>query len=98
MCGRYSLSQVDFLVERYGVTSVRGRLTPRWNVAPGQWMPIVMRTREEILLVKMRWGRMGNIVPPPGLINARAETITDLPRFRFLFQYRRCLISATGFY
>jgi putative SOS response-associated peptidase YedK len=32
------------------------------------------------------------------MINARAETLTDLPSFKLLVDRRRCIIPADGFY
>ena len=32
------------------------------------------------------------------MINARAETLTELPSFKLLVDRRRCIISADGFY
>jgi putative SOS response-associated peptidase YedK len=31
-------------------------------------------------------------------INARAETLTDLPSFKHIVDQRRCIIPADGFY
>ena len=43
-----------------------------------------------------RWRRIARL--GTGMINARAETISEKPSFRRLLESRRCLIPADGFY
>ena len=50
----------------------------------------------------MQWGLIPNWAADPSIgnrmINARAETLTELPSFKQLVDRRRCLIPADGFY
>lgn len=105
MCGRYTLTApADELVEVFDV----GALTfdhwpPRYNLAPTQDAPIVVRGREgERRLGLMRWGLVPGWADDPSiggrLINARAETAAGKPAFRDAFAERRCLVPADGFY
>lgn len=103
MCGRYFLTTPgSVLAERFALETVP-ELTPRWNIAPTQSVPIVRAGagggRE---LAVTRWGlvpfwakeaAIGN-----RLINARAETLAEKPAFRDSFRKRRCLVPADGFY
>lgn len=45
----------------------------------------------------MRWGFQRPNQPQP-LINARGETVRQLPTFASSFRSRRCLVPATGWY
>jgi putative SOS response-associated peptidase YedK len=105
MCCRYLLlrAHLSELLERLGVREL-SELSSRYNIAPGSKIPLV-RTKSEVgsrELTAVRWG----LVPAwskqdglgAGLINARAETLTDKPSFRAAFRARRCLIPASGFY
>ena len=106
MCGRYTLSKKDklaemlrerFLFEEFSEL----RITPRFNIAPTQQVPIVLQ-RETRKLVYARWG----LVPfwakddkqSANLIHARAESVATTPAFRNAYQQRRCLVPADGFY
>jgi len=103
VCGRFTLTAPPARVaEHFGLASAAG-LRPRWNVAPGQSVPVVLPApgggRE---LAELRWG----LVPPwadsPALgarsINARVESAAERPAFREAFRLRRCLVPADGFY
>jgi putative SOS response-associated peptidase YedK len=50
----------------------------------------------------MHWGLIPHWAADPSIgnrmINARAETLTELPAFKLLVDRRRCIIPADGFY
>jgi len=77
-------------------------LPPRYNITPGQKLPLVSQTAPR-RLQWMIWG----FTPSPRsddenkralLINARSETIDRLPTFKTSFQQNRCVILVDGFY
>jgi putative SOS response-associated peptidase YedK len=105
MCGRY-----DNLIARdaYNALYRAGRLPAsnfplRYNIAPTDQIPIVRidpRDGErEVTMARWElipfWMKEKPRVPH---INARAETVHELPLCREGFAKRRCLIPATGFY
>jgi putative SOS response-associated peptidase YedK len=107
VCGRYTLRAPGKLVADLFGLAGEPALTPRYNIAPTQPVPVIRVLRanpatRERELVPLRWG----LVPPwaddPAignrLINARAETVAGKPSFRAAFKYRRCLVPADGFY
>ncbi len=103
MCGRYTLTaDANELAAYFGLDTVP-ELTPRFNIAPTNQVPVV-RTMPGIgrRMDMVRWGlvpswakdaRIGN-----RLINARADTVAEKPAFRSALRQRRCLIPADGFY
>ena len=103
VCGRYTLTAAPGRVaEHFQLASPAG-LRPRWNVAPGQSVPAVLRgAAGERVLEELHWG----LVPPwakaPDVgaraINARVESAAERPAFREAFRLRRCLVPADGFY
>jgi putative SOS response-associated peptidase YedK len=101
MCGRYTLVKTRDVAERFGVEQTSFELQPRYNVAPGQELPVVTRHSPNQLEV-MRWG----LVPfwakdtkiGYQMINARAEGIESKSAFRKPFKSQRCIIPASGFY
>ena len=103
MCGRYTLTKdLEVLEIRFGFSAPESSLSPRFNVAPMQYCPVVLLEDGRRVLRMMRWG----LVPfwakdesiAGRLINARSETIADKPSFRQALQQRRCLVPADGFY
>ncbi|WP_255169035.1 SOS response-associated peptidase [Natrononativus amylolyticus] len=99
MCGRYTLfvEQAD-LEERFDAR-FREPFGPRYNVAPGQRVPVI--TNEEPETIRgLEWGLVPSWADDDrsGLINARAETLAEKPSFRGAYAHRRCLVPADGFY
>ena len=100
MCGRFTIVPTIDFHERFGLPPGPA-LSPRYNVAPGQEVPVVIR-EDRNRVVPMTWGLIPSYSPDPvggrPLINARAETLMERPAFREAVQNRRCLVPASGFY
>ncbi|PTX51478.1 putative SOS response-associated peptidase YedK [Melghirimyces profundicolus] len=107
MCGRFTLTvglgeiKERFLVDEVSSMESMDHL-PRYNIAPTQSLPIVVREGAVRKLVSMRWGLIPRWATDPSignrLINARSETLTQKPAFRRSFQRHRCLVPADSFY
>ncbi len=102
MCGRFARHQpIETILEHFGVGVIKATLSPRYNIAPGQPVPVLVQ-KQAIRLGELIWG----LIPPqskaiqtgPRLINARAETVDRKPAFSRAFVRRRCLVLADGFY
>lgn len=102
MCGRYSVTLPHEQMRRvFKVVGPLEGLAPRYNVAPGQDIPVIRLEEGERRLAMLRWG-----FPSPSreaplsrmLINARGETVDSKPAFREAFRLRRCLVPSNGFY
>ena len=106
MCGRYFLTtpgEVLADIFETGSATETPALTPRYNIAPTQQVPIVRLGadgRREMALAS--WGlvpvwakekAIGN-----KLINARAETLAEKPSFRDAYRKRRCVLPADGYF
>jgi putative SOS response-associated peptidase YedK len=100
MCGRYGFSDIYDFIHRFDVSN-QIELTPRYNVAPGQDMPVITRHSPNTA-EWMRWGLIPFWAKDPHTryrtINARAETVTKKPAFRRAFAHQRCLVPASGFF
>jgi putative SOS response-associated peptidase YedK len=101
MCGRYSLVCIDDLGNRFRVFNPMIGARSRFNIPPGNEMPVIVREKESEL-VMMHWGLVphwakGQKTTKP-LINARAETLAEKPSFRNLLATHRCLVPASGFF
>ena len=99
MCGRYTLSRIEEIRRRFGIDDGGVDLTARYNVAPEQVVPVVIR-EDRNRLELMKWG----LIPSWSkerksvAINARLEGILSKPSFRKPIRSYRCLVPATGFY
>jgi putative SOS response-associated peptidase YedK len=102
MCGRFAQHQsIQTIIAHFGVGVIKTALSPRYNIAPGQPVPVLVQ-KQAIRLGELVWG----LIPPqskarqtaPRLINARAETVDRKPAFSRAFSRRRCLVLADGFY
>jgi putative SOS response-associated peptidase YedK len=100
MCGRFTIVPTVDFHERFGLPP--GAATPpRYNVAPGQEVPVILRG-DGNRLVPMTWGLIAPYARDPAamrpVINARAGTLLSKPAFRGAVQKHRCLVTASGFY
>ncbi|MGI6449660.1 MAG: SOS response-associated peptidase [Desulfitobacteriia bacterium] len=101
MCGRFTLTlSIQEVAE---ILNVVGEIdwTPKYNIAPGQEVPVVVSDGQNRLEL-FQWG----LIPywakeqtiGSKMINARAETIDIKPSFKHCLSRQRCLIPASGFY
>jgi putative SOS response-associated peptidase YedK len=104
MCGRFAIArpaariQAELEVDRWPDAD---DYLPGYNVAPTRRTPVLLPGEQpEIRL--LRWGLIPRWARSPDigsrLINARAETVTEMPAFRGLVQRHRCAVIAEGYY
>lgn len=103
MCGRFTLAvEPDLLMDRYGLEEIPFPYQPRYNIAPGQMVPVVLAEEGRKRIGQLRWG----LIPAWAkeektgfkMINAKAETLHEKPSFCLLLQRKRCIIPADGFF
>ncbi len=101
MCGRFTLEPTITFYERFAITNRTADLVPRYNIAPGQDVPVVLRHSPNRLML-MRWGLIPHWAKDEKvgykMSNARAETLTERPADRGLLRTQRCIVPASGFY
>ncbi|WP_019123730.1 SOS response-associated peptidase [Brevibacillus massiliensis] len=103
MCGRFSLfaNPLDFMSE-FEIDQLPFDWNPRYNIAPGQMIPAVIADGGKRRAGQLRWGLVPSWAKDEKIgykmINARAETLQEKPAFRRLFEKKRCIIPADGFY
>lgn len=101
MCGRFALyTPASRIAEIFDLIEPID-LTPRYNVAPTNQIPIVIASDSGRKLGMVRWGLQPFFLkdkPGPPLINARAETLLQKPMFRRPLTHHRCLVPADGFF
>ncbi len=100
MCGRFSLFAPREDVEGCLDASFEDGFEPRYNAAPGQSLPVVTNDDPDVVQ-RLEWGLVPSWADDRsefGLINARAETLTEKPSFRGAYERRRCVVPADGFY
>jgi putative SOS response-associated peptidase YedK len=103
MCARFTASfEFREIKVRYNLQRDLPFLGRRYNIAPSQEVPVIIRNGGKNELKIMRWGLVPSWAPDRSIanrmINARAETISEKPSFRRLLERQRCLIPADGFY
>src|SRR5512142_976391 len=97
MCGRFSIGvDMEDLGRRFKVALPGQPLNQRYNVAPGQEVPVILNTIPDRFTLTP-WGFHAPWKPKAGakplvLINARAETAAEKPTFRTAFREHRCLV------
>lgn len=99
MCGRYTVNIGRARFEAVYQVQAPLEFASRFNLAPTQPAPIIRRAESGLEASLVGWGlnRSGTQRGAP-LINARAETVSQLPSFATSFRQRRCLVPATGWY
>ncbi|MHB8648359.1 MAG: SOS response-associated peptidase [Thermomicrobiales bacterium] len=103
MCGRYAIVLVGdgTLQRRFSLEELLDDPAPRYNVAPTQTLPVIVRNSPNRVEM-MRWGLIPSWAKDPSIgskmINARAETVAEKPAFRRPLRGQRCLVPASGFF
>jgi putative SOS response-associated peptidase YedK len=101
MCGRFTFQLIEAFYERFHITNRLDGLVARYNIAPGQMVPVII-SQSPYLVMLMRWGLIPHWAKEEKMaykmINARVETIAQRPAFRSLLATNRCLIPTSGFY
>ena len=103
LCGRFTLTvNMDELAEQFGCPVIVPDYRPRYNAAPTQFMPAVIKDAGQNRIVPLRWGLIPHWAKDDTLgrklINARRETLAEKPAFRGSLLTRRCLIPADGYF
>ncbi len=104
MCGRFVLySEPELIRAAFRLAlPTPPELTPRFNIAPSQPIPVIRHTFTGRSLAHLRWGLVASWTTDPTTgphpINARSETVHSRAAFKEAYQRRRCLIPADGFY
>lgn len=103
MCGRYAFIVVGdgSLQRRFSLEELLPAVPPRYNVAPTQTLPVIVRQSPNHIAM-MRWGLISSWAKDASIgarmINARAETVAEKAAFRTPLRSHRCLVPASGFY
>ena len=106
MCGRYTIRTA---ADRLAAAFEAGfdefseiKITPRFNVAPSQHVPLVAMREGQRVMTMATWGfvPVWSKDPDPKVkpINAKSETVATSGMFRTAFKGSRCLLPADGFY
>jgi putative SOS response-associated peptidase YedK len=102
MCGRFSLTVSEEIIQQYFPFEFPKKVLPRYNIAPGQEVLAVISDGEKITGKMLKWGLVPYWANDPKIgfkmINARAETVDEKASFKQAFKKRRCLVLADGFY
>src|SRR5262249_47085174 len=107
MCGRFThrltWEQVRGLYHLTDSRQPQLDLTPRYNAAPTDLLPVCRLDRSgQREMAILRWGLIPYWAKDENIgfktINARAETVATASAFREAFKRRRCLVPANGFY
>ncbi|MBI2796244.1 MAG: SOS response-associated peptidase [Gemmatimonadetes bacterium] len=102
MCGRYTIRFPDRFDARLFGVGEWPDLGPRFNIAPGQDVPLVRVGPLGREVVMARWGLVPGWAKDAGigekLANARGETLAEKPSFRGPWKSHRGLLPADGFY
>jgi len=101
MCGRYAFFlPPEQLKARLGLDNLLN-IPPRYNCAPMQTLPIVVKNRSGFARWGFRpeWASRDDPAMAAKMINARTETIAEKASFKDSWaKGRRCLVPANGFF
>jgi putative SOS response-associated peptidase YedK len=101
MCGRFTFQPTEAVYERFQITNRLESLRARYNIAPGQMVPVII-AHSPRRVARMRWGLIPHWAKDEKtaykMINARVETLTQRLAFRGLLSHNRALVPACGYY
>ncbi|MGH7412442.1 MAG: SOS response-associated peptidase family protein, partial [Candidatus Methylomirabilis sp.] len=90
MCGRYTYTADEFsdLRIRFNLERDLPFLAARYNIAPGQDVPVIINHENTPDLKLLHWGLIPSWAKDPSIgnkmINARCETFAEKPSFKRL--------------
>jgi hypothetical protein len=95
MCGRFGATfTFREIMVRWNLQRDFPLYVPRFNIAPSQQVPVIVRTHQASDAKPMQWGLVPWWAKDPAIgnrmINARAETLTGKGAFKNLVDRRRC--------
>lgn len=108
MCGRLSIHNMEAVrvlanllqipQERMDFTGV----AERYNTQPTHFLPVIWDDGDSLLLSSMQWGwKTRKVIHEGGSarhINAKSETVYELPTFRQAARAQRCVIVVNGYF
>lgn len=102
MCGRYSLVQpANILQKTFSLSEIVEPILPQYNACPTMQLPVITNLAPNLLQF-YRWGLIPswakNKIIGSKMINARAESLTTKPSFKYALHHQRCLVPADGYY
>jgi putative SOS response-associated peptidase YedK len=102
VCGRFVLNSTSAEIADHFDLKETLELSPRFNIAPTERIPIIRAPAGTRECSMARWGLIPAWSKEPkteySTFNARAETVSAKPAFRAAFRQRRCLIPVDGYY
>ena len=103
MCGRFTLYDSAMKIKnRFNAEPGNVQMTPNYNAAPGQMMPVIIQDGNKNKQLLMKWGYIPHwakdIKIGYRLINSVSETCFDKPVWKNAIRHFRCLVPANGFY
>jgi putative SOS response-associated peptidase YedK len=103
MCGRYVSPDEASIEREFNLVRQDQNITPSYNVAPTQKVPVIRAADGTRKLETLRWGLIPFFAkgepPKYSTINARIETVETTASYRGPWKRgQRCLQIATGFF
>lgn len=97
MCGRFTLTKDEDIIDYRFSRKSAAKLIPNYNVAPSNSVAVISQLNA-LQISTMKWGWSESISQSSGLIiNARSESIFDKNIYKNAMQFHRCLIIADGY-
>ncbi len=101
MCSRFALKSPPQAIANLFKLEKTADWKPRYNVAPSQKIPAVMKTLEnkQREMKLLQWGFVASWTQGGRLlVNVQSENIREKPILEESFEKWRCLIPVDGFY
>ena len=102
MCGRFaSYKNLNKLKNIFNISNSDFKVTPSYNISPGQDVNIILSYKFENYLLSSNWGYNflnSKIQNNQSIFNSRVETINSKLLFKDSFLKRKCIIPANGYF
>ncbi|NIP29466.1 MAG: hypothetical protein GTN99_09100, partial [Candidatus Dadabacteria bacterium] len=93
---------LNTIAQSFGIKSYSIQLEAKYNISPGQNVPVIIEKDNKRMCVIMRWGLVPQWSNDPligfQLANANAESIDRDKNFKNSLRKRRCIIPCSGYY